>query len=186
MKVSLLNKPELFLVDSAIGQCYDKGCYEDTKKRDNRIKRVANVNKHSSVLEFTTAVFEIEASTKVLLEMTRHRMASYACRSSRYTLNKREIVFEPTGDKEVNAILSEFKKKIEEQINKGKKNDITSLMLPQAFQYKWQVMFNYRSLQNFFKLRTHKGAHFQIREVALAMYHVLPEEHKFLFKEFIV
>ncbi len=38
-------------------------------------------------LEFTDYIFEITASTKVLLEMSRHREMSMACKSSRYCLS---------------------------------------------------------------------------------------------------
>lgn len=183
MKVILLNKPTLEFVDNAIGQCYDKGCYVDEAKKHNRINRVANVNKHSSVLEFEDVIFEITASTKVLLEMTRHRIANYACKSSRYTLNKGEVVFESTGDDEVDSILKTHKMYIEHMIKKGKKNDVVSLMLPQAYQYRWLVKFNYRSLQNFLKLRLDSHAHFHIREVAEAMLDQIPEDHKYLFQE---
>ena len=182
MKVRLLNKPTLEFVDNAIGQCYDKGCYVDEDKKHNRINRVANVNKHSSVLEFEDVIFEITASTKVLLEMTRHRQANYACKSSRYTLNKGEIVFEKTGDDMIDMILEDFKKVIQQQIALGKKNDLVSLMLPQAYQYRWLVKFNYRSLQNFLTLRLDTHAHFHIREVAEAMLDQIPENHKYLFK----
>ena len=185
MKVKLINSPTLDFVDWAIGECYNKGCYPSGDKRNNRIERVANVNKHSSVLEFAKGVWEIEASTKVLLEMTRHRHASYACKSTRYTLNKSELVFELTGDLEIDNILEEFRLKILEQVELGKKNDITSLMLPAAYQYRWVVEFNYRSLQNFLNLRLDKHAHFHIREVALVMFNSLPEEHKYLFEDFV-
>ena len=183
MEVKLLNKPTLKYTDIAIGECYDKGCYADPEKRKNRIHRVANVNKHSSVLEFIDYIFEITASTKVLLEMTRHRQASYACKSSRYTLDKGEIVFEKTGDPEVDLQLAKFKLVIEDMVAMGKKNDIVSLMLPQAYQYRWTVKFNARSLQNFFKLRLDKHAHFQIRKVAQEMLNQIPEDHKFLFED---
>ena len=182
MQVKLINKPDIAMTDWAIGECYDKGCYTDTDKMMSRIERVANVSKHSSVLEFTEAVFEIEASTKVLLEMTRHRQANYACKSSRYTLNKGDVVFEPTGNDRVDEVLEFLKRDIVSFIKDGVKNDIVSLMLPQAYQYRWVAKFNYRSLQNFLALRTNSHAHFQIQEVAKAMYEQIPEEHKFLFK----
>ena len=185
MQVKLINKPNIDMSDWAIGECYDKGCYKDNDKKLNRINRVANVSKHNSVLEFTEAIFEITASTKVLLEMTRHRQASYACKSSRYTLNKGEVVFESTGDKKVDEILKSLLLNIKVMIAYGKPNDVVSLMLPQAYQYRWVAKFNYRSLQNFLQLRTDKHAHFHIREVAYAMYECLPDEHKFLFKDFV-
>lgn len=183
MQVKLVNSPDISLIDWAIGECYDKGCYTDEKKMLDRVNRVANVSKHNSVLEFTDIVFEVTASTKVLLEMTRHRHASYACKSSRYTLDKGEIVMESTGDVDVDRQLGFWKDTIQMMIEMGKKNDVVSLMLPQAYQYRWLVKFNYRSLQNFLSLRTDKHAHFHIRDVAYAMYDLIPDTHKFLFEE---
>jgi len=183
MKVSLIHTNGLEFADNAIGMCYDKGCYSDPEKRDKRITKVALKYKHSSTIEFVNFIFEIEASTKVLLEMTRHRIANYACKSSRYTLNKGEITFEPTEDKDVDLALDKWKQTIEYFVNNGKSNELTSLMLPQAYQYKWQVQFNARSLANFFKLRRSKSAHFMIREVAEVMYNCIPEEMKYLFNE---
>jgi thymidylate synthase (FAD) len=170
-------------IDHSIGLCYAKYDYTDPEKRDNRITKVALKHKHSSVLEFATFTFDISASTKVLLEMTRHRMASYACQSSRYTLNKTDIVFESTGDDTVDALLSSWKLVLENMISKGKSNEVTSLMLPQAFQYNWTVMFNARSLKNFLELRRSKSAHYHIQAVAEEMYKVIPDELKYLFQE---
>lgn len=183
MDVRLLQTNGLEFSDTAIGLCYDKGCYTDPEKRDGRIKRVALKNKHSSTIEFTNFIFEITASTKVLLEMTRHRHANYACKSSRYTLNKGEIVFESTGDPEIDYLLDNWKSTIESEVSRGKSNEVTSLMLPQAYQYRWQVQFNARSLQNFFALRRAKSAHFHIRDVANAMFDSVPDEMKYLFEE---
>jgi thymidylate synthase (FAD) len=183
MKVKLIAHQGLEGIDHSIGLCYAKGDYTDTTKRDNRITKVALKHKHSSVLEFATFTFDISASTKVLLEMTRHRMASYACQSSRYTLNKTDIVFESTGNSEVDNVLSYLQDEIRRFVEDGVSNEIVSLMLPQAFQYNWTVMFNARSLKNFLELRRASSAHFQIREVAEAMYECIPEDMKFLFNE---
>jgi len=183
MTVKLINKPTLDYVDWAIGECYGKGCYNNLDAQKKRIEKVALKLKHSSVLEFAEFIFEIEASTKVLLEMSRHRVASYACKSSRYTLNKGELVFEKTGDVDIDTTLEELKDIILEHIEAGKSNELTSLLLPQAYQYRWVAKFNARSLKNFLALRTDKSAHFMIREVALEMYSVLPDEVKYLFKD---
>ena len=182
MKVELIGADTDFGIDYAIGMCYDKGCYIDSEKKINRIKKVALKDKHASVLEFANFTFRITASTKVLLEMTRHRMASYACKSSRYTLNKGELVFEPTGNEHVDNLLEVWKSHIEECIEMGMSNEITSLMLPQAYQYVWLCQFNARSLKNFLHLRTAPSAHFMIREVAQAMYEALSEEIKYIFE----
>lgn len=181
MNVKLLQAIGLDIIDYSIGECYDKGCaLPNEEKAKKRINNVTNVMKHSSLLEFGSVTFEITASTKVLLEMTRHRMASYACKSSRYTLDKGEVVFEKTGDAEVDLHLSKWKETIEDMIGLGKKNDIVSLMLPQAYQYRWTVQMNFRSLQNFLKLRLDKHAHYHIREVAEEMLRLIPDDYIFI------
>ena len=176
MRVTLLHCDDIKLVDHGLGECYNSGPLFDldTDKANNRISRVCNVYKHDSLLEFSAATWEIEASTKVLLEMQRHRHASYACKSSRYTLDKGEVIFEPTGDAEVDFMLDTWKMSIEDMKKTGKKNDIVSLMLPQAYQYKWQVQMNFRAMKNYFNLRLARTAHFQIREVSEAMLNTLP------------
>ncbi len=183
MKVELINTPTLDYTDWAIGECYNKGCYTDLEKKINRINRVANVSKHSSVLEFTDYIFEITADTKVLLELSRHRQQNIACKSSRYTLDKGEVIFEKTGDPEIDLQLSKWKTVIEDMIGLGKPNDKVAMMLPQAYQYRWVAKFNARSLQNFLELRLDKHAHYKIREVAIEMYNQIPQDHKFLFSE---
>jgi len=181
MNVKLIESNGLAMVEMAIGECYDKGCYLDAEKRDKRIKNVALKNRHSSVLEFANFTFEIEASTKVLLEMTRHRMASYACKSSRYTLNKGEVVFESTGDADIDYALNGWKYVVKDFIERGKSNELTSLLLPQTYQYRWIVQFNARSLKNFIELRMANSAHFHIREVATEMYNCIPTKYQYIF-----
>ncbi len=183
MKVDLINQPSLDYSDWAAGECYDKGCYTDPEKKAKRINKLANVYKHDSIIEFMDYIFEVEADTKTLLEMTRHRHASYAVKSSRYTLDKGEVVFEKVGDPEIDLHLAKWKNIIEDMLALDKSNDKVAMMLPQAYQYRWVVKFNARSLQNFFNLRLDKHAHYKIREVAEEMYRVLPKDHKFLFEE---
>jgi len=181
MQVKLINQPSLVYSDWAAGECYDKGCYHNPGSREKRLNNLANVYKHDSIIEFTDYIFEITADTKVLLEMTRHRHASYAVKSSRYTLDKGEVYFEKVGDPEIDLQLSKWKTVIEDMIALGKKNDKVAMMLPQAYQYRWVTKFNARSLQNFFKLRLDKHAHYKIKEVAQEMYNQIPDDHKFLF-----
>jgi len=181
MKVELISSTSLEMVDKARSECYNTKIHTDAKSREKSINNICNVYKHSSLLEFTDYIFEITADTKTLLEMTRHRHASYAVKSSRYTLDKGEIYFEKTEDPEIDLQLSKWKTVIEDMISLGKKNDVVAMMLPQAYQYRWVVKINARSLQNFFNLRLARGAHYKIREVAEEMYRVLPEDHKFLY-----
>jgi len=54
MIIELLNEPTLKFSDWAAGECYDKGCYTDKDKMIKRLHNLANVYKHTSILEFIT------------------------------------------------------------------------------------------------------------------------------------
>lgn len=89
MKVTLLNHTPLTVADAAIGKCYDKGCYTDFEKIQNRINNVANVKKHASTIEHLSYNFDIDGVSRALLqELARHRIASYSVKSTRYTLKE--------------------------------------------------------------------------------------------------
>ncbi len=176
MKITLLKADDLSLIDHAASECYNTKPKKTIDEQFNRVNKICNVYKHNSLLEFGSAVYEIEASAKTLLQMTRHRHANYACKSTRFTLNRSELIFERTGDPEIDLQLSKWKNTILDMIDLGKKNDIVSMMLPMAYQYRWQVQFNYRSLQNFLELRLDKHAQYEIQQVAQHMLELLPKE----------
>jgi thymidylate synthase (FAD) len=90
---------------------------------------------------------------------------------------------ELTGIKEVDDALILNLELTRQAVRNGVKNDVASLMLSQAWKYRWVAKFNYRSLQNFFKLRRDKHAHFHIKYIADEMYRLIPEDQKFIFGE---
>ena len=61
IEVKLINSPTLKYVDWAIGECHDKGCINDEQKMLERIDRVANQHRHTSVLEFCEYLFHARA-----------------------------------------------------------------------------------------------------------------------------
>jgi thymidylate synthase (FAD) len=189
MKVKLINKPTLDFIDNGIGKCYDKGCYlPDTKKAYGRIDRVCNKMRHSSMLRFVHYIFDVEISTSVLLELSRHQVGNaFAFMSTRYCIKSIDINVEPSRSELVNELLEKQVKDIKELIknNPELKPDDIKLLLPQAFIYKGQVEFNGQALQHFLQLRTHKSSHFQIRDFAYALFNAVPDEQKFLFIDFV-
>lgn len=60
MKVKLLSYTDLSICDIAISKCYGKEPYEEIEKQQARINRVANVSKHSSVVEHLRVTFIID------------------------------------------------------------------------------------------------------------------------------
>lgn len=186
--VKLISSSDLNLVDRAIGTCYDKGEYKDAEAKMDRIQRVCNSFRHSSMLRFVTYTFDVVLSTSALLEWTRHQVGvDYAVRSTRYVLKKNieSLSYIPSRDESVNTLLNKIFNMVKDFIkeNPKLKNDDLKLLLPQAYSYRMTVQFNGQSLQHFLELRSSKKAHFHIRELAVKLYEALPEEHKQIYKD---
>lgn len=207
MTVTLLNYTPLTVADAAIGKCYDKGCYTDPEKIQNRINNVANVKKHASTIEHLSYNFDIDGVSRALLqELARHRIASYSVKSTRYTLKelKDEESFiyyieesqcfdldraynyiVATGDINVDYSSVVALEQLRVRILQGISNDKAKYCMPEAYKTSLVMTINARSLQNFISLRSSKHALWEIQDLAKAMYDALPEDHKFLFHEYL-
>lgn len=62
-------------------------------------------------------------------------------------------------------------------------NDQLKYCLPESYKTSLSWTINARSLQNFLSLRSAPSALWEIRDLANAIYNVLPDDHKFLFTE---
>lgn len=211
MTVKLLHYTPLEVCDRAISKCWNTACKtgEDMKKR---IDRVGNKNKHGSVLEHLTYSFDIDGISRACLqELARHRIVSMSVKSTRYTLKelKEENIqwFDAGGgvtDEAYNlvekyCVLPPVQNKnyadIEIKItlatalgviaNMKESNDTTKFMLPEAYKTSLVWTINARSLQNFLSLRTDKAALWEIRGLAHAVYAAIPDEHKFIFENYV-
>lgn len=196
MIVTLLNYTPLTVADTAIGKCYDKGCYTDPEKIQKRINNVANVKKHASTIEHLSYNFDIDGVSRALLqELARHRIASYSVKSTRYTLKELrdidasykhyknflvETGIDTVDTTNVNALIC-----IRNLLVDGVPNDQVKYMLPEAYKTSLVMTINARSLQNFISLRSSKHALWEIQDLAKAMYDAVPEDHKFLFSNFL-
>ena len=74
---------------------------------------------------------------------------------------------------------------VAEGVKRGVKNDDLSMVLSQAYNYSFITTMNIQSLQHLLSMRTPKTAHWDIREFAYAIAEQIPEEHKYLFQEYI-
>jgi len=209
MKVELLYHTPLWVCAKAIRTCWaseDKSDSPELLKENFRlsskaldilvgekdkelIDRVGNKNQHSSVLRHLVYTFNISGvSTKTLLAFTRHKTGvDFSVQSTRFTTKKRKdkLDFTQTGNDEINSMLDDIMDIVQKAINKGYSNDDIAMLLPQAYQYTFVVTMNAQAVQHFLKLRTSKTAHYDIRELAYEIFEALPEEHKYLFKEFV-
>ena len=209
-KIKLLHFTPLWVCAVAIRTCYDMVDKSDNggEKDKALIYKVGNKNKHSSTLEHLNYTFHIEDVSRVYLqENSRHRHASPSVKSSRFTLkelkeekpfigkswfckdkyfiNRASEYIVLTDDEEVNEMSIKALENLRILIAKKKKNDKAKYSMPDAYKTKLTWTINARSLQNLFGLRAAPGVLWEFQNVALELFNQLPDDHKYLFEEFI-
>lgn len=185
---------------------------DDIGPKDRKlIYRVGNKNRHSSTLEHLYYNFKINGISRACLqELARHRKASLSVKSTRYTLKelkdeepfteytdmdiqeyhnkgreRAEKYLVMTDDERVNRMSILALDNLKDLLNEGISNDKVKYALPESYKTTLAWSVNARSLQNFLQLRTSESALWEIRQLAYSIYEVLPEEHKYLFSEFM-
>ncbi len=145
---------------------------------------------HESVLEHMVFTFEIEGISRAcLMELTRHRIASYSVQSTRLSLKKKakeELMANPmwaskyvvkTGRPYIDFHNEEAVKKAFTCLNAGVPADQAKYSLPETFKTKLIMTLNLRSFRNLLNLRASKKAHAEIEKLAYQMVGALPEEY---------
>lgn len=138
---------------------------------------------HESVIEHEKITVRIICDRGVTHEIVRHRIASYSQESTRYCnyCNDKfgnEITFiEPCffnsdseQDKKNKEIWLKSMQQIEDNYNElianGARPEEARAILPNSLKTEIVVTMNLRAWRHFFKLRTDKAAHPQIREIS--------------------
>ena len=200
--------------DKSDSQCWDD-LFSDNKewvdcgpKDKELLDRVGNKFKHQSILEHISYNFYIEGVSRALLqELARHRMASLSVKSTRYTLKelKENCYFTNSNQAEgttyrwdeiskyivltgvltvdeasANALI-----RLKEVLEDGTSNDVAKYCLPESYKTELTWTINMRSLQNFLNLRSDKSALWEIQKLAHAVHDAIPEDHKYMFKDYI-
>jgi thymidylate synthase (FAD) len=192
MTIKLLHYTPLWVIDKAIGKCWDSQKEYVDKKR---MYRVGNKNKHSSTLEHVLFNFDIDGISRACLqELARHRHASLSVKSTRYTLKELKKVTDASElvnfyvrneDEEIDDSIWNTLVDVHEMLKRGVSNDVAKYMLPEAYKTSLVWSINMRSLQNFLTLRTSSAALPEIRELAKEIFKQIPESHKFMLEEFV-
>ena len=202
MKVTLLHYTPLTICSNAIRTCWQSFDKSDNggEKDKELIDRVGNKFKHSSTLEHLFYNFYIKGISRALLqELSRHRMASLSVKSTRYTLKelkneesfiindkeraKKYLVF--TGVDGVDEASIKALENLRVILKSGISNDKAKYCLPESYKTELTWSINARSLQNFLNLRSDKSALWEIRELAYNIFEALPDEHKYIYKDYI-
>ena len=74
---------------------------------------------------------------------------------------------------------------LRQEIIDGTKRDVAKYCLPECYKTSLTLTGNARVLQNFLSLRTDSHALLEIQKLAHKIYEVLPDEHKFLFEDYV-
>jgi len=184
MKVTLLAitpAPEDIIAKSA------RVCYASEPKTDGaNSKLLRNLRDwgHMSTFEHASATFMIEGVSRALThQLVRHRIASFSQQSQRYVNEAGfEYVTPPTvlEKKEVKAIFDEAvesaRKSYQKLIESGVPKEDARFLLPNACATKIVCTMNFRELRHFIKLRSGKGAQWEIKNLACEMLAILKKK----------
>ena len=202
MEVKLLFHTPLSICVSAGRTCWQSqergGCYpiptDEIIEADKEfLDRILNKHKHGSVGEHLSYNFAIEGISRACLqELARHRHASLSVKSSRYTLKGLKSVeniraapskyIMMSGDKRVDECSILALENLQKLLLEGITNDLAKYAMPECYKTALAWSVNARALQNYLSLRSSKSALWEIRNLAYALFEVLPKEHKFLFE----
>ncbi len=205
MQITLLNCNELSICSHAIRTCWQSFERGDNggEKDKELIDRVGNKFKHASTLEHLYYTFYIQGISRATLqELARHRIASLSVKSSRYTLKelKNEASFLPIDSNNLkraekflvftsNALVDEASvfalENLRNLLLQNISNDLAKFAMPESYKTELTWSINARSLQNFLNLRSSKSALWEIRKLALAIFDTIPQNHQFIFKDFM-
>lgn len=162
-------------------------CYKSTKKDDIKAKEqfVRGLIKrgHESVIEHECLTFKIITDRAIANEIVRHRLSSYSQQSSRYVdLSNLKAILPMNIEKdeiglEIVKCLQQCESYYKKLIDMGVKKDIARSVLPLATATELVMTMNFRSLRHFLKLRLHKSAHENIRDVARQIYDIIKDKY---------
>jgi len=175
-------------------------CYksEDRITDDSAIKFVQRIlaSKHESVIEHEKITVTIICDRAVSLEIVRHRIGSYSQESTRYCnyskdkFGKEITVIKPCFWADSEAMFEVWKRAMlqAEQayfnlLDNGASPQEARSVLPNSLKTEIVVTFNLREWRHFFKLRTDKAAHPQMREITLKMLKEFQERIPIIFDD---
>jgi thymidylate synthase (FAD) len=137
---------------------------------------------HEAVIEHYDITVRIICDRGVSHEIVRHRVASYAQESTRYCnyshdkFDNEITVIKPCfwDDRSDLYALWEIQCRLAEQtymvmLQNGARPEEARSILPHSLKTELVVTMNLREWRHFFKLRTDKAAHPQMREIAIPM-----------------
>ena len=153
-------------------------------------------NGHESVIEHEKITVRVVCDRGITHEIVRHRLASYSQESTRYCdYNKSGsiVVIEPFffQDKpEQRQAWQEAMMACEQAYNKlrelGASPQEARTVLPNSLKTEIVITYNLRAWRHFFKLRTSKASHPQMREIAIPLLREMQKKVPVIFDDIII
>jgi len=167
-------------------ECVGRTCYKSENKiTDNSARdfvKMLLLKGHESIIEHYTVSVRVICDRGVSHEIVRHRIASYAQESTRYCnyskskFGKEITVIEPCYLTPETAAYNVWRTACEMSemyyfmlLEKGCSPQEARAVLPNSLKTEIVMTMNLREWRHFFKLRTSKAAHPQMREIAISM-----------------
>jgi len=171
-------------------------CYKSEGRitSDSYIKFLKDViaRDHLSVIEHGVVTVMLTCDRGVTHEIVRHRIGSYSQESTRYVNYKKGIeVIQPEIKDQValakwEASMIHAENTYRDMIQLNVSPEIARSVLPNALKTEIAITFNLREWRHFFILRGSRGAHPQIREVAILILQALQEMIPVVFDDLVV
>jgi thymidylate synthase (FAD) len=180
----------LELIEEAGRICYKS---EDKITNDSAIDFAKMLLKlgHESVVEHAVATVKFICDRGVTHEIVRHRIASYSQESTRYcNYGKIGVKFITPSDFELDEDDYELLISIEEHYNnclaKGRTPQQARYFLPNGLKTEIIMTANLREWRHFFKLRTAKAAHPDMRNLTRPLLEEFKKEIPVIFDNILV
>lgn len=179
-------------------------CYESSNPGRDEEGRVIAQRKlldyliqrgHESILEFGILRFRIITDRGITHELVRHRIASFAQRSTRYVGEDRtggirvirpKYFYYSHTKEEYDAWVKAIEASEDSYFSlreSGVSKQVARSILPTCLATEIVVQFNLRSFRNFLKLRSSILAHPDMRDIAHDCYESIPESYHFLVED---
>ncbi len=172
---------------------------EDGESAKKMVKMLINRD-HTAMIEHSMLSVKFIVDRGVSHEIVRHRISSFAQESTRYCNYAKDKFHNEITVIRPNFFLDETSKACQqwEDAMRSAEKSYFSLMeagatpqearsvLPNSTKTEITMTANYREWRNFFKLRTDKAAHPQMREVAVPLLKELQEKLPIVFDDIIV
>ena len=168
---------------------------EDGESAKKMIKMLIGRD-HTAMIEHSSLSVKFIVDRGVSHELVRHRIASFAQESTRYCNYSKDkfdngITFiKPFFFDESSEQFDLWKRAMDQAeycymhlLEKGATPQEARSVLPNSTKTEITITANYREWRNFFKLRTTKAAHPQMREVAVSLLTELKEKLPIIFDD---